>query len=372
MSESSYTCHLLSGLDDQLIAVTTDIIVGRGDSCDLIIKTGQTSRQHAKLTPTLEGLWVEDLKSSNGTFVNDVVISDKTLAHHNDVIKFDTVSFTVQHRVIPAEVNSDDVTLVPATKPPAGDDITELSPKAESAAAIASTHRVEPETVVATAVVAAAEETASTTEADAINTEPLTSDAVEPENNTPKRDAVMPPSWAVQRQQSVAGTEIFDRAKSQTFTAAARTTLEKVTVPTLIGKTDPINDVRFTLTANGNFGEWEVGRAEPATIIINDNSVSTSHAQIVNDGVRWKLIDLVSANGTYVNDVKGLTTYLKHGDIIRFGQIECQFLLPSDAIVQPQKASTVVRVENTKKPLNIVYLGALIAIVLTAIGLIFL
>lgn len=366
MSESSYTCHLLSGSDDQLIEVTTDIIVGRGDSCDLIIKTGQTSRQHAKLTPTLEGLWVEDLKSSNGTFVNDVVISDKTLAHHNDVITFDTVRFTVQHMVIPAEVSSDDVTIVPAKKTPAADDITELTPKADTTP-IASTHLAEPE-----AVVVAATASASTSDAEAVNTEPLKTDAVEPENNTSKRDAIMPPSWAVQRQQSVAGTEIFDRAKSQQLTAPHRATLEKVTVPTLIGKSDPIKDVRFTLTANGNFGEWEVGRAEPATIIINDISVSTSHAQIVNDGVRWKLIDLVSANGTYVNDVKGLTTYLKHGDIIRFGQIDCQFLLPNDAIVQPQKASTVVRVESTKKPLNIVYLGALIAIVLTAIGLIFL
>lgn len=370
MSESSYTCHLLSGSDDQLIEVTKEIIVGRGDSCDLIIKTGQTSRQHAKLTPTFAGLWVEDLNSSNGTFVNDQIINGKVLVHNNDVIKFDTVSFTVQHIVKTPEVRSDDATIVVLKKAPAP---VEQPVVAEQASETVTADNA-PSNSVAEQPAAKIEKT---TEPEPVIAEPIvTQEGAEPESAAPKRDAVMPPSWAVQRQQSVAGTEILDRAKSQKLTAANRATLEKVTVPTLIGKTDPVKDMRFTLTTNGKIGEWEVGRAEPAAIVINHTSVSTSHAQILNDGARWKLIDLVSANGTYVNDVKGLTTYLKHGDMIRFGHIDCQFLLPSDAAAQPhihsQKASTVVRVESNKKPINVVYLGALIAIVLTAIGLVFL
>ena len=40
----------------------------------------------------------------------------------------------------------------------------------------------------------------------------------------------------------------------------------------------------------------------------------------------------MSANGTYVNGVKGLTSYLQSGDLIKFGQVECQFFHHSRVI----------------------------------------
>jgi len=383
MSESSYTCHLLSGTDNQLIEVTKEIIVGRGDSCDLIVKTGQTSRQHAKLTPTHEGLWVEDLKSSNGTFVNGHAVEGKVLAKNNDVIRFDTVNFTVQHQSTPVEIGGDDVTIVPAKKIPESDAPTEISKPSASSTTTEATPVVETTTATVTTNATPAETTKEAITKETSTQEPATKEssatesavkatAVAQDNASPRRDAVTPPSWAMQRQQSVAGTEILDRAKGQSLSAAHKAALEKVTVPTLIGKSEPIENVRFVLEPNKTLREWEVGRAEPAAIIINHTSVSTSHAQIINDGDRWKLVDLVSANGTFVNDVKGLTTYLKHGDIIQFGQIQCQFLLPLNAAVQIKQSSTIVRSQSKKKPVNLVALGIVAVIIASAVAVLIL
>ena len=110
--------------------------------------------------------------------------------------------------------------------------------------------------------------------------------------------------------------------------------------------------------------------------MIDHISVSGSHAQLVQAGARWKLIDFVSANGTFVNDTKGLTTYLTHGDTLRFGQIECVFLLPQSHVSEtPAQPTTAQQAKNknsqaSRKPANLLFIGILIAIIGLSIALI--
>ena len=63
-----------------------------------------------------------------------------------------------------------------------------------------------------------------------------------------------------------------------------------------------------------------IGRGEEATIRIEDSGVSRQHATIRREGGHFWLVDLGSANGTYVNDA-ALTTarVLRDGDRIQFG-----------------------------------------------------
>lgn len=63
-----------------------------------------------------------------------------------------------------------------------------------------------------------------------------------------------------------------------------------------------------------------VGRGEEATIRLGDAGVSRQHATIRREGVHYWLVDLGSANGSYVNDV-ALTTarVLRDGDRLQFG-----------------------------------------------------
>ena len=55
--------------------------VGRAPRADFIVDAALVSRLHCRLTATNDSLEVEDLKSTNGTFVNDERIERATLAN---------------------------------------------------------------------------------------------------------------------------------------------------------------------------------------------------------------------------------------------------------------------------------------------------
>lgn len=66
--------------------------VGRAAECVLHLDDAGLSRQHARLIPGPDGVQVEDLGSTNGTFVNGRRIRS-ALAKGGDEIAFDTVRF---------------------------------------------------------------------------------------------------------------------------------------------------------------------------------------------------------------------------------------------------------------------------------------
>jgi|GEM_PF-913769 len=71
-------------------------LIGRGKDCTLTIIDPSVSRIHTKISVERSGaLTIEDLKSSNGTFVNDERIEVATV-HHRDIIRFGNVEFLVE------------------------------------------------------------------------------------------------------------------------------------------------------------------------------------------------------------------------------------------------------------------------------------
>ena len=67
-------------------------IVGRAPECVLRLDESGLSRQHARLVPTADGMQVEDLGSTNGTFINGKRIQ-RGFASPGDEIGFDTLRF---------------------------------------------------------------------------------------------------------------------------------------------------------------------------------------------------------------------------------------------------------------------------------------
>jgi pSer/pThr/pTyr-binding forkhead associated (FHA) protein len=51
--------------------ITQPVVIGRDHTADLVIDDTQASRRHARVEPTGHGAVVEDLNSTNGTFIND-------------------------------------------------------------------------------------------------------------------------------------------------------------------------------------------------------------------------------------------------------------------------------------------------------------
>lgn len=65
----------------------TPLVVGRGEGCDIRIQDNSVSRRHAKIEPTLEGFTVVDLKSTNGTFVNDRPTASAVVLKDGDYVR---------------------------------------------------------------------------------------------------------------------------------------------------------------------------------------------------------------------------------------------------------------------------------------------
>lgn len=64
------------------------IIIGRNPQCDVVLSHPKMSGQHAKLWLEHGVVWVQDLNSTNGTFINDVRIQTPSRLNAGDVLQF--------------------------------------------------------------------------------------------------------------------------------------------------------------------------------------------------------------------------------------------------------------------------------------------
>src|SRR5688572_3701351 len=55
----------------KVFPVAGPVVIGRAPECDISVPADEMSRRHALVKPTPDGLQVEDLGSSNGTFINN-------------------------------------------------------------------------------------------------------------------------------------------------------------------------------------------------------------------------------------------------------------------------------------------------------------
>ena len=84
-------------------SITRDVtVMGRREDCDFRIPLGDISRKHCRLIKEDEALKVEDLGSSNGTYVNGKRVHDAELAP-GDTVQIGPVVFVVQLDGQPAD-----------------------------------------------------------------------------------------------------------------------------------------------------------------------------------------------------------------------------------------------------------------------------
>lgn len=72
-------------------------VVGRTRDCKVRIPSADVSRRHCILTFEEGYLHVEDLGSTNGTFINGERIADKQIVHPGDLLEVGPVTFAVHY-----------------------------------------------------------------------------------------------------------------------------------------------------------------------------------------------------------------------------------------------------------------------------------
>lgn len=91
-------------LAGQEISIERDMLVGRHQSADIVLQQAEISRKHAAFLLKEQALWVQDLNSSNGTFVNDARLENaEALLKGGDTVQFAGLKFAVLQ---PAEAAS--------------------------------------------------------------------------------------------------------------------------------------------------------------------------------------------------------------------------------------------------------------------------
>jgi len=76
----------------KVFPVAGPVVIGRAPECDISVPADEMSRRHALVKPTPDGLQVEDLGSSNGTFINNKKVQTGFLGP-GDELRLDAVRF---------------------------------------------------------------------------------------------------------------------------------------------------------------------------------------------------------------------------------------------------------------------------------------
>ncbi|HEY7115564.1 MAG TPA: FHA domain-containing protein [Tepidisphaeraceae bacterium] len=77
-------------------------VIGRRQDCDLMIPLGEISRKHCRIIRDADSLRIEDLGSSNGTFVNGRRVQEAVL-EPGDTVQVGPVMFVMQIDGVPGD-----------------------------------------------------------------------------------------------------------------------------------------------------------------------------------------------------------------------------------------------------------------------------
>ncbi len=258
------------------------LTAGRLAECDIQLSQGLPSRRHAQVTRVDDVAWVEDLGSANGTFVNGTRIQARTRLNAGDVVRFDVEEFRLL-----GETGADDM-----------DAATRFRAPGSTGAPAGAAEPVK-------------------SEASGVFKRPgawVDPDSAEGGQKTKFMDPAM--------LRSMIGTKPGNAGVAEVAAVPADG-------PSLIVLSGAAKGTMIRLQpAPGQSAEWSIGSGADCGIRFDEDGVSALHARLSNDGHRWKIVDQMSANGTYVNGKRATMAYLGGNDRIGVGPVECELVLP--------------------------------------------
>lgn len=271
------------------------ISVGRSEESNLRLLEGKASRNHALISTDGTQVFVEDLGSTNGTFINDRRIDAKVKATLNagDRLRFDIEEFVLR-----------DTAPVATMAAPADPDRTHYR--------TGSTANPD---VVHAAPAAKVED-------------PVKFGLFDPADDSGSKTVYVPKK--VKAKGAVAHADGSQPAHGD------QPYLLMISGAEVEGKIELSID-------EGAKRQWTIGSGSDRNICFAETGVSAKHATLKHDDTRWLLVDDLSVSGTYVNDTKTLRSYLSDGDRLMFGPVECVLRIP------PSKAKQAAAGMRLKK-----------------------
>lgn len=120
------------------------------------------------------------------------------------------------------------------------------------------------------------------------------------------------------------GTQVFSRDEVNQLLGEASSQPGSGSRAELTGVSSGVSGQSFALSSS----RMIVGRADSCDLRLEDSSVSSEHARLVRDSAGWRVVNLLSTNGTFVNDRKISSSAISNGDRIRFGRVEFRLYDP--------------------------------------------
>lgn len=111
-------------LQGLICPIVEGLTLGRSTDCGLFVPDRRVSREHARFVSDAEQLWLEDLDSHNGTYLNGQRIS-KAEVFNGDLIRVGTAQFTLEARELH---DSSAVRVVSDAAPPSARVLQKLGP----------------------------------------------------------------------------------------------------------------------------------------------------------------------------------------------------------------------------------------------------
>jgi len=250
--------------------------IGRDADCDIVLEEGYPSRFHAQIIFRNGKPLLDDLSSTNGTFINSQKIHKATPIQAGDILKFSTCSFTV--------LSNED------------NDKTVISKKTAQ-------KRTSPSYVVM--------------------------EEHDPNTTQLQQEYPLPFGWPAddtmskklfQTELKVESSKSLEKAIQETI---SRTDI--VYVAALVVEPDSEARSVHGLSLEHKEKVIQIGRSRECKVSIDEPSVSDHHAEISFQDGKWKLRDHKSTNGIRVNKKLVSELILEHDTTFSLGRVDILF-----------------------------------------------
>ena len=309
-----------------------EMLVGRELECQLTLESGHISRYHAKLSLINGELVVEDLRSTNGTFINGRRISSPQTLGLGDEIRFHEVAF----RLVSGESGSGDAEATVFQSAPVA--VQPSPPK-----------------------------------------QPIANQPVAKQPNAPQPKPARQPGPVIEQPRAPdktgqiaaveGGTRVLhadDLNRLQGHDQPSSVAIDSGSGPRLVMLSAPARGKVYSLISR-NKNAWVLGREGNADLHIADKSVSGQHARIRKLAHEWILESCEGNNPIFINNRSVEFTSLHPGDIIRVGRMELIFRIDEKTLVPEIHRRKALPVSKTNLAIAVgalLVLGVVLGIVL--------